>query len=96
MGSVFLALTLLHVLAVYRDARGSKVVRLSMKFDSIVEYLPRSAKREPEKGHRARSSEVEGRSDAWLIARIAVAFCMVQYVAAARARVSFISADTYI
>lgn len=41
MGSVFLVLTLVHVISVHRRARGATEARLSRVYDGVVEFLPR-------------------------------------------------------
>lgn len=80
MGSVFLVLTLAHVISVHREARGATEVRLSRTYDGVVEFLPRSMM--VEKGLKFKARAGIGRlyigSDGWLIARIALAFVMVE------------------
>jgi hypothetical protein len=75
MGSVFLVLTLIHVISVHREAHGATEVRLSRTYDGVVEYLPREIL---EKGRRRGLGRLYIGSDGWVIARIALAFLMVE------------------
>jgi hypothetical protein len=86
MGMVFLALTLLHVISVQREARGNKIVRLSETYDGVVEYLSRDiddcGEKIPHKAMKTlgalKTDSYE--SDSWVIARIVLAFVLVQLV----------------
>lgn len=78
MGSVFLVLTLAHVISVHREARGATEIRLSRTYDGVVEFLPREG--DSEKGLKRKTGlgRLYISSDGWLIARIALAFVMVE------------------
>lgn len=86
MSCIFLALTLLHVISVQRDARGTKVVRLSETYDGVVEYRPRDTiigEKIPRKTMKTLSGTLKVAvcgSDSWLVARIVLAFVMVELV----------------
>ncbi|KAI5795746.1 hypothetical protein EDC01DRAFT_629674 [Geopyxis carbonaria] len=78
MGSVFLVLTLMHVISVHREARGGTIVRLSKTYD-VVEFWPREEEDdEAEKNTSGSFMKLGKRSDSGLIARIVLAFVMVE------------------
>lgn len=81
MGSVFLLLTLFHVVTVHRQARGGTEIRLSRRYDGVVEYRQRSIIEEKEESPLnlfQHFRKFGTSSDGWLIARIALAFVMVE------------------
>lgn len=78
MGSVFLVLTLVHVISVHRRARGATEARLSRVHDGVVEFLPRDNDFEKGLERKTGLRRFYFGSDGWLIARIALAFVMVE------------------
>ncbi|KAH0605412.1 uncharacterized protein H6S33_004634 [Morchella sextelata] len=78
MGSVFLVLTLIHVITIHRQAKGATEVRLSRTYDGVVEFRPRLDQTLEKGRKRTGLGRLYIGSDGWLIARIALAFVMVE------------------
>lgn len=78
MGSVFLVLTLVHVISVHKRARGATEARLSRVHDGVVEFLPRENYFEKGLKRKTGLGRFNIGSDGCLIARIALAFVMVE------------------
>lgn len=78
MSSVFLVLTLVHVISVHRGARGATEARVSRVYDGVVEFLPRDNDFEKGLEQKAGLGRFYFSLDGWLIARIALAFVMVE------------------
>ncbi|RPA85108.1 hypothetical protein BJ508DRAFT_13210 [Ascobolus immersus RN42] len=78
MASIFLLLTLLHVLRIHIRARGGTRIRLSRTYDGVIEYIqsPLPLSRGPSVRSSIRKFLLS--SDGWLIARIILAFLMVE------------------
>lgn len=78
MGSVFLGLTLVHVISIHKKARGNTEARLSRVYDGVVEFLPRENDFGEGLERKTRLGRLHIGSDGWLIVRIALAFVMVE------------------
>lgn len=74
MASIFLLLTLFHVLHVHIRARGGTRIRLSRTYDGVIEYVQSPLPPSPLHGIRKFLLS----SDGWLIGRIVLAFLMVE------------------